>query len=91
VLRARRLVLVLAGFSNKAAELSGATPSVMGDEASHEHAALRIRWASRALNAAAVELGALGALGAVQVIAEEADRVEVLAAEVAELAKAQAA
>jgi hypothetical protein len=59
----------------------------MGDDASIEHAALRIAWASKALNAAAEELNALGALGACEVIADEADRVQALAAEVRELVK----
>lgn len=61
------------------------------DDASHEHAAMRIAWASRALNAAAEELHTLGASSAGEVLDDEADRVQVLAGEVRELAKAQAA
>jgi hypothetical protein len=63
----------------------------VNEQASHEHAAKRIAWASRALGAAAVELDELGASVAGEVIAEEADRVQALAGEVAELAKVVAA
>jgi hypothetical protein len=52
---------------------------------------MRIAWASRALNAAAEELHTLGASSAGEVLDDEADRVQVLAGEVRELAKAQAA
>jgi hypothetical protein len=48
-------------------------------------AALRIKWASRALNAAAHDLQSAGATAAADVVSEEADRVEVLAGEVREL------
>jgi hypothetical protein len=65
---------------------------VIGDEqASHAHAAMRIAWASRALDAAAGELLDLGASAASGVIADEADRVQVLAGEVRELAGPRAA
>jgi hypothetical protein len=60
---------------------------VVASNASHEHAAKRIAWASRALGAAATELDELGASAAGEVIADEAERVQVLAGEVAELAK----
>jgi hypothetical protein len=53
-------------------------------------AALRIAWASRALNGASEDLHAAGAGGAAEVIAEEADGVGRLAEEVHKLAKVRA-
>jgi hypothetical protein len=50
-------------------------------------AALRIAWASRALNGASEDLYAAGATAAAEVIGEEAVRVERLGEEIRELAK----
>lgn len=57
------------------------------EEGSLGRAALRIAWASKALNGASEDLHVAGAAGAAEVIADEAERVERLAGEVRELAK----